>query len=319
MGCHALPQRVAKCHSVARGILTPMTLNKKLTAPLDWDDLRHLLAVADGGNLVEAGRILSVNHSTVLRRLAALEERLGGALFLRQGRYVPTRLGESALTAARAMADEAERLEQRLAMGLQPLQGEIVIETRLGFVERAIMPFIAEFLDTHPGISIGTFSGQPGQSTRGAVILGMGDPPVRWHVQEVRQLTWSAYTSKQYRDGLRNEDRVEAPWIDYAESAELRRVRVWLARQLGGQSARLAVDSLEAAACAALSGMGVAVLPLPVAKEFPLLVPVSEPIANLAGSLWIACEPAAAKTPRVETLVAFIASRIAADSAWGSA
>jgi DNA-binding transcriptional LysR family regulator len=48
---------------------------------IDWDDVRHFLAVARGGSVRAASERLGVNHSTVLRRIAQLEERLGVHMF----------------------------------------------------------------------------------------------------------------------------------------------------------------------------------------------------------------------------------------------
>ena len=48
---------------------------------IDWDDVRYFLAVARGGSVRAAAERLGVNHSTVLRRIAQLEERLGANMF----------------------------------------------------------------------------------------------------------------------------------------------------------------------------------------------------------------------------------------------
>ena len=48
---------------------------------IDWDDVRYFLAVARGGSVRAAAAQLGVNHSTVLRRIAQLEERLGAQMF----------------------------------------------------------------------------------------------------------------------------------------------------------------------------------------------------------------------------------------------
>ena len=48
---------------------------------IDWDDVRYFLAVARGGSVRAAAERLGVNHSTVLRRVAQLEERLGAHMF----------------------------------------------------------------------------------------------------------------------------------------------------------------------------------------------------------------------------------------------
>lgn len=50
-------------------------------ARANWDDLRFVLAVADAGSVAGAARLLSVNHATVLRRIAAFETRHGLRIF----------------------------------------------------------------------------------------------------------------------------------------------------------------------------------------------------------------------------------------------
>src|SRR5210317_1395216 len=50
---------------------------------MDWDDLRFFLAVASAGSLSAAARALNVNTTTVLRRIANLEQALDARLFER--------------------------------------------------------------------------------------------------------------------------------------------------------------------------------------------------------------------------------------------
>jgi DNA-binding transcriptional LysR family regulator len=43
---------------------------------VDWNDVQHFLALARGGSVRAAGESLGVSHSTVARRVEALEEQL---------------------------------------------------------------------------------------------------------------------------------------------------------------------------------------------------------------------------------------------------
>ena len=47
----------------------------------DWDDLRYFLALIDAGTLSGAARATGVEHTTVARRIDALEAALGMLLF----------------------------------------------------------------------------------------------------------------------------------------------------------------------------------------------------------------------------------------------
>lgn len=53
---------------------------------MDWDDLKIFLHVARSGQVNEAAKQLDLDHSTVSRRVAKLEESVGAKLFDRAGR-----------------------------------------------------------------------------------------------------------------------------------------------------------------------------------------------------------------------------------------
>ena len=50
---------------------------------MNWDHLQYFLALAKDGRLVVAARSLGVNHTTVSRRVQALEREIGVQLFTR--------------------------------------------------------------------------------------------------------------------------------------------------------------------------------------------------------------------------------------------
>ncbi len=50
-------------------------------AQASWDDIRFILAVADHGSVSAAAKAMSVNHATVLRRIAAFEDKQGLRIF----------------------------------------------------------------------------------------------------------------------------------------------------------------------------------------------------------------------------------------------
>src|SRR5262249_62423797 len=69
---------------------------------LSWDDFRYVKAIADTRTLGGAAQELSVNHSTVFRRLAQIESQLGSRLFERsRGGYALTPCGEEMVRPAR--------------------------------------------------------------------------------------------------------------------------------------------------------------------------------------------------------------------------
>jgi DNA-binding transcriptional LysR family regulator len=85
-------------------------LAKLHSAPtFHWDDIKYYLAFATTGSMAAAASKLGVNQSTVQRRLAALEERLGRRLLaLHRGVYSLTESGEE-------LRRSAERIEEAMS------------------------------------------------------------------------------------------------------------------------------------------------------------------------------------------------------------
>ena len=68
----------------------------------DWDQLRYFLALARDKTLTRAGHSLQVSHSTVFRKIKAMEDELGVTLFEN------TSTGYSLTNAGRQLLEETE-------------------------------------------------------------------------------------------------------------------------------------------------------------------------------------------------------------------
>src|SRR5690606_31642698 len=83
---------------------------------MNWDDIRIFLAVARSGQILGAAKRLGLNHTTVARRLTALETALSTTLLTRRTNgSTLTQAGEEFLLAAERM--EAEMLAARSQVG----------------------------------------------------------------------------------------------------------------------------------------------------------------------------------------------------------
>src|SRR5437868_15150415 len=82
---------------------------------LSWDDFRYVKAIADTRSLGGAATELSVNHSTVFRRLAQIEKQLGSRLFERsRGGYALTPCGEEMVRLAERMGEDIVTFERQV-------------------------------------------------------------------------------------------------------------------------------------------------------------------------------------------------------------
>src|SRR6476661_7122679 len=122
---------------------------------IDWDDVRYFLAVAGGGSVRAAAERLGVNHSTVLRRIAQLEERLGAHMFekLPTG-YRPTAAGEEVLEFANQMEASSHQLETRVFGRDQSVRGLLRVTLAPTLATHLLMPDFADFARLHPDIEM---------------------------------------------------------------------------------------------------------------------------------------------------------------------
>ncbi|WP_293236634.1 LysR family transcriptional regulator [Mycolicibacterium sp.] len=126
-----------------------MTASKGLSA----DDLLILLAVGRSGRFVTAAEELGLNHTTVSRRIAALEQSVGGRLLARAtGGWELTELGREALAAAEAVEFAVRSLTG--PAGSRTLEGVVRMSATDGFSAYIAAPAAAHVQQRHPKVSV---------------------------------------------------------------------------------------------------------------------------------------------------------------------
>jgi DNA-binding transcriptional LysR family regulator len=120
-----------------------------------WDDLRFVLNVAEEGTLSAAARSLGVNHSTVLRRISAFEEKRGVRLFERTGSgYAMTAESRHLLSRLREIEERIGALDRAFArLGLE-LDGPVRITTSDSIAAANIARHVASFQAENPRVVV---------------------------------------------------------------------------------------------------------------------------------------------------------------------
>lgn len=147
-----------------------------------WDDLRLCLAVVRAGTVSGAAQALGISHSTVLRRIAALERKIGVVLFAKKPN------GYDVNDAGRALVATAEAIEGCIAEAVADVAGadramkgvlRIAVPDISG---QALIGIVRQFAELHPDISIAVeVAQQPSSLTVGechlALALTSAAPP----------------------------------------------------------------------------------------------------------------------------------------------
>ena len=126
-----------------------------MTSELSWDEFRLVKAIADARSLVGAAERLGVNHSTVFRRLAAVEAAVGARLFDRsRAGYEPTAAGEDMIALATTMAESIIDFERRVAGRDVKPTGELSVTVAVGVGLHFMPAIVAQFQAANPGVVV---------------------------------------------------------------------------------------------------------------------------------------------------------------------
>ena len=122
---------------------------------LNWDDMRFFLVLCRTQSFVGAGAELKVTHSTVSRRLSALEESLQTQLFCRTEKGCRlTPAGEKLLPYAEQLETTIIHLEEDVSGKNNQLSGAIRIGAPDGYGNCFLASRLGAFQQSHPALEI---------------------------------------------------------------------------------------------------------------------------------------------------------------------
>jgi DNA-binding transcriptional LysR family regulator len=171
---------------------------------LAWDDLRHFLAFARAGSMQAAAKALGVNQSTVQRRIAELEERVGRQLVERHlGSYRLTLLGEELRHPAEGVEAAVAAFERHLLACDKGLTGTLRLtcgSSVAGCLRRT--PLIDAFHALYPGLQVElVISDRILDLSKGEadIAIRLGEPTEEALVgRKIANASWSVYASHAY-------------------------------------------------------------------------------------------------------------------------
>jgi len=284
---------------------------------IDWDDVRYFLAVARGGSVRAAAKRLGVNHATVLRRIAQLEERLGAQMFekLPSG-YRQTAAGEEVLELAIQMEASSHQLETRVLGRDQSARGLLRVTLPPFLATHLLMPDLADFARVHPDIEMEIAStGEVVNLTKreaDVAIRIVSDRkilPLNLHGLKGPELCACVYMSRDrlaaWRAGALDPIRpivISGDGVpDWADEGEVRATGV-----------PFRTPDAEAQIAAARQGIGTTNLPCFVGDADRLLARVPGIEMKPPATLWLLTQGEARKTKRVRLFTEFLSRRLAA-------
>lgn len=126
---------------------------------MNWDDLRYFFAVAEQGTLSGAATTLRVNHTTVARRLAALEVSHQTKLFNKTNAgYQLTAAGIALANTADPIKDAVGKAKLAIAAHETEMAGPLIVTAPTALVLYVLADIVASFSKEHPEIEVSLLS-----------------------------------------------------------------------------------------------------------------------------------------------------------------
>jgi len=276
----------------------------------DWDDFKILVALARGGSVAGAARILAIDHSTVSRRLAALEDAVGARLVQRGGHdFAWTAEGRSALAAAEAIEASVAEATRTIRAAKLEIAGTVRISCPPGIVA-ALTRMLPAVREKHPLLAIEL------SADNRTVDLARGEADIAVRMfrptepglvcRRTFELGWGVYASNayvaEYGSPASMDDLPSHRLVLYVEAMHRVAGPRWIEDHRGTASRLTRVDNTEVAGHVISSGGGIGIIPCIVADARPEMVRVfPAPVAFNTG--WIVYHEAMRDTARVRAAV----------------
>lgn len=282
---------------------------------MDWDNLRFFLELSRSGTLVGAARRLAVDHTTVARRVQALEKDIGAALFSRESDgHRLTEAGRRLQPRAEAMESAFRAIESAAPASNEGLAGLVRIGATEGFGTIVLAPQLALFARQHPRLVIDLLA-MPRLvhlSRREADIVISLERPARGPVVVTKLTDYALrlYVSKQYlakhgpirsRDDLRGHS-----FISYVDDLLFSKELQFLDELHNPDAFALRSTSVLAQHRATVSGAGIAVLPAFIAEHDKSLRRVLPDEANFIRTFWMSVPAETRHLARVKAVWDFL-------------
>jgi DNA-binding transcriptional LysR family regulator len=276
----------------------------------DWEDLHHFVTLAREGTLSAAARTLGVDHATVARRVAALEQSTGLKLIDRRSRATTLTDDGKRIAMVAAPMEEAAFAVGRAAQAAKPgIDGEVTISAPPNFASSVIAPQLVRLHLQYPGIRI-KLIGEKRQASLGRreadVALRLMRPvEAGLLVRRIGSFGFSIYGAASY---LEKTPPHAFAFIGYDASMADSPQEAWLRTIIGQRKVVLRTNDLETQVAAARAGLGVAALPHYLGDGDSGLrrhVVAGRPISR---DVWLAVHRDLRQVPPVRAVMEFLVS-----------
>jgi DNA-binding transcriptional LysR family regulator len=280
---------------------------------VNWDDFRYFAAVARHGTVRGAAQSMSVNPSTVTRRIEQLEHDLGILLFTRsQHGLALTREATGVLPLVNGIADQFQTVESSLRGLDQRLEGKLRIAVPDVIATSFLLEELALFAARYTAIDIELVPGFQAQDLgTGGIDLAIRAterPPDHLVGRPLTPVALAAYGARHYvAEHQVMVSCAGAAWIDWAAQGEIMQLYAKLREKFFPDvHVHLRCDHIQMHHTAVRANMGLAILPCLLADADPELIRLPHMPVQKSPMLWMLSHPDHRGSRRLQVLMDFL-------------
>jgi DNA-binding transcriptional LysR family regulator len=298
-------------------LIIASSMRENSQAAMDWSNLSYFLELARSGSLSAASKVLGTDHSTVARRIQALEKELGLQLVDRRVRaygLTPSgqRICDLAARVETAIGD-VERLAQSIT---RTPQGPVRVSGPPALITHFVAPRLLKLQTQYPDLRIELIGEvrEASLSRREAdIALRLVRPREDALVaRKLTKMTYGLYGSTEYLSG-----RLPENWdfLGLDQSRDHLPQQKWLRTISGSRDFALRANDMTALLGAVRAGLGLAVLPQTLARRDKTLRQVTTSTPAPTRDLWLAFHRDVRRIPAIRAvidhLIAIVRSELA--------
>ncbi|MBB6488800.1 LysR family transcriptional regulator [Rhizobium lusitanum] len=282
---------------------------------IDWEDIRHFLAVAESGTLSAAARKLKVDHATVSRRLASLEAALDVRLVDRLPRSARlTTIGEAVREHALAIETSVDGIARLTKAAHKPLAGRVTLSAPPVLVAPLLARHLARFHEDYPDIrlSLSANGEQVSLSRREAdVAVRLVRPDETGSIaRKIGTMPFGLYAHRAYAH-LATPQRWQ--FIAYDQGFSDMPQQRWLLGIAGERPVVCELNYISEHLIAARAGVGVAGLPCFLGEADPDLVRIDQGFPSFTRDIWLAVHRDLRQSRPIRAVMDFVINVVAGE------
>lgn len=284
---------------------------------LEWADMPYLLSVCEAGSLAGAARILGVNHSTVFRRIEAVEARLGVRLFERLARgYVMTPAGERFYERAILLCEGMDQIERELGGQDLRLEGPLTVTTTDSLLH-CLAPVFSAFQDAHPDVELRLLSDVRAmdlmQRDADIALRPTNSPPEHWIGRELAPLSFATYAQEDYWEVAKDLAPGDLRWVALGDDLNQSPMSKITLRCKDPEARVTVLNSMMSVFDMVRTGFGIAAMPCYLGEKHPDLVRIHDADGSAGWQLWLLAQPDVRRSARVNAFYEFATTHITDD------